>query len=285
MKRSKFIKTESEDLEGFMNETLLRTFIALLFLPLLVFTLVNNAWNAIGFTIVISFIGILGYIELRKLLFKKQFYHTLLIPITLILIYINLHLQAYKMVVEIIFLIMLLESFLQMLSESNYYECFKNILGSFFILVYLGILWGISIVIRQYMGVNGNESLGVFHYTIILSGTWGCDIGAYFIGRWIGFHKIYLSVSPNKSIEGFVGGIVFSCLCIKLACFFVGIHFFWVMILIPLIAIIGDLIESLIKRMAGEKNSGVLIPGHGGILDAFDALILVTPAYYILVML
>jgi phosphatidate cytidylyltransferase len=114
---------------------------------------------------------------------------------------------------------------------------------------------------------------------------WATDIGAYMIGRQIGRHKLMPKVSPNKTVEGFVGGIlsavVVAAVYLLVDRQVVGNYSFVVTLVLVVIfsifAQFGDLVESAIKRHFGVKDSGKLIPGHGGILDRFDSLIFVFP--------
>ncbi|MGL1957925.1 MAG: phosphatidate cytidylyltransferase [Colwellia sp.] len=121
---------------------------------------------------------------------------------------------------------------------------------------------------------------------------WSADVGAYFVGKSIGKHKLMPSVSPGKTIEGFLGGIVFACILTML----VGYNLNWaneqyitvlfVTILITTVSVIGDLNESMFKRQAGVKDSGSILPGHGGILDRIDSLTATAPIFalcYVLV--
>lgn len=115
---------------------------------------------------------------------------------------------------------------------------------------------------------------------------WLGDTGGYFLGRFFGKTKLYEAVSPKKTREGFVGSLLGSALGALLA------HF-WYLREIPLVpalllAVIGgalgqmgDLVESLLKRSTGIKDSGSLLPGHGGILDRIDALLIVAPLVYL----
>ncbi|HFI0150476.1 TPA: phosphatidate cytidylyltransferase [Streptococcus suis] len=114
---------------------------------------------------------------------------------------------------------------------------------------------------------------------------WATDIGAYMIGRQIGRHKLIPKVSPNKTVEGFFGGIL-SAVVVAMVFLLVDKtvntqYPFWVMLLLvalfSVFAQFGDLVESAIKRHFGVKDSGKIIPGHGGILDRFDSLIFVFP--------
>ena len=113
---------------------------------------------------------------------------------------------------------------------------------------------------------------------------WSNDTGAYVVGRSLGKPKLMPSVSPNKTIEGTLGGIVLAMAIgwmlgnrwTQLS------HLEWSVagLLIGITGTLGDLLESAFKRAAGVKDSGTILPGHGGILDRFDGLLLAAPAYY-----
>ncbi|MBX7052343.1 MAG: phosphatidate cytidylyltransferase [Flavobacteriales bacterium] len=110
---------------------------------------------------------------------------------------------------------------------------------------------------------------------------WVNDTGAYFSGKYLGKHKLFPSVSPNKTIEGLVGGILLS-----LVLSFILSQYFTVLtlrdwlstsIIVAVFGNLGDLFESHLKRTFGVKDSGNIIPGHGGVLDRFDGLFLTAP--------
>ncbi len=136
-------------------------------------------------------------------------------------------------------------------------------------------------------GEAGPGSVGMYLLILPLVITWMGDTGAYFVGRGLGRHKLLPSVSPAKTVEGAIGGLVGSMFgAALLAWLFLGpasgAH-------LPIVAALvlgcvvgaasqlGDLAESVLKREAGVKDSGSLLPGHGGVLDRFDAVYVSVP--------
>ena len=148
---------------------------------------------------------------------------------------------------------------------------------------YVALLFAYQIAIRT--GYHGRQWL-VFLYLVI----WASDIGAYSIGIPFGKHRLYEKVSPKKSVEGLAGALVAS-MGMALLCRLwfmppmgmgeaVGIAF-----VLALVGTIGDFVESLFKRAAGVKDSGTIIPGHGGILDRMDSMLFAAPVLYYYLMM
>ena len=118
----------------------------------------------------------------------------------------------------------------------------------------------------------------VFLFYLLL--VWGNDVFAYLVGVTMGKHRMCERLSPKKSWEGFVGGVMGSAAVGAIAASVLGGSYgVWIglAIVVALSSVVGDLIESMFKRDAGVKDSGAIMPGHGGILDRFDALIISAP--------
>ncbi len=139
----------------------------------------------------------------------------------------------------------------------------------------------------------GNQ--GLYVVWMILISSWGCDTCAYVVGKLIGRKKIFPQLSPKKSLEGCIGGVLGAALIGWLyGHFFVEAAFpeqtvSWIIALIcgagAVMSMVGDLAASAIKRNARIKDYGKLIPGHGGIMDRFDSMIVTAPMTYFLALL
>ncbi|MBK8481259.1 MAG: phosphatidate cytidylyltransferase [Proteobacteria bacterium] len=120
---------------------------------------------------------------------------------------------------------------------------------------------------------------------LLLSLTWLADTGAYLVGRAWGRHKLYPRISPGKSIEGAAGAIAAGLAAVAVAkLWYLPLLSWWDVLLIAVpgsvLGMLGDLVESMLKRSVGVKDSGRLLPGHGGLLDRLDALLFAAPYVY-----
>lgn len=141
---------------------------------------------------------------------------------------------------------------------------------------------------------NISTEFGIFYAMVAILGPWVADAGAYFSGSFFGKHKLCPKISPKKTVEGFVGGIIVSIVAMLLGGILftklyspenAGIHYIVLAVsgfLCGFVSVVGDLSFSIIKREKGIKDYGKLIPGHGGILDRFDSVIFVSPFVYML---
>lgn len=138
---------------------------------------------------------------------------------------------------------------------------------------------------------NYNENHGLFLILFIAFCAWMTDVMAYFVGSFCGKHKLCPNISPKKTVEGAIGGVV-GCTIATVILYAVFTNFIFetkennyfavvlITIFLSIISMCGDLTASVIKRNFGIKDFGKLIPGHGGIMDRFDSLIFVVVAFY-----
>lgn len=146
----------------------------------------------------------------------------------------------------------------------------------------------LSILMLLSYAYHGHIISGSYNWVPVLAlfvFLWVNDTAAYFIGSLIGKRKLIEHISPKKSVEGFIAGILFTILAsLVFAHLYPTFHtYFWVgfAVLVSLFGTVGDLFESLIKRTCNVKDSGNLIPGHGGILDRIDSMLVAVPAVYL----
>lgn len=147
---------------------------------------------------------------------------------------------------------------------------------------------GIQVIIPCFVALNYLRELPHAHLLLIilLLLIWGADTSAYFVGRRYGRSKLIPEVSPNKSWQGFYAAIacgfliaVIAIICLNDVFNGHGLGFLILALLTTLASVLGDLTESMLKRAQGVKDSGNLLPGHGGILDRIDSLTAAAPVY------
>lgn len=149
--------------------------------------------------------------------------------------------------------------------------------------MYLAPPAGLAVVLRQ-------AEAGFGLLTLLIAAVFLNDTGAYTVGRLVGRHKLAPRISPNKSIEGFAGGVLLGTFVLWYGHFLVeldgefvlrGFEALGIGLAVALVVPLGDLFESLLKRSAGVKDSGSLLGEHGGVLDRVDALLLAIPTMYV----
>ena len=185
-----------------------------------------------------------------------------------------LHDPMYQMLALILDLVLLMAVYVFTYPKYNA----NQVMPAFFAVVYVGVM--LSYVYQTRM-LDG----GKFHVWLIFLCSWGCDTCAYCVGVLFGKHKMAPVLSPKKSVEGAVGGVVGAILLgiIYAAATKGGMVEYAIICGVgALISMVGDLAASAIKRNQGIKDYGKLIPGHGGILDRFDSVIFTAPIIYFL---
>jgi phosphatidate cytidylyltransferase len=154
----------------------------------------------------------------------------------------------------------------------------------------------VSTSMGSLISLNAADGVHGLMYLIMgLCGAWLADSGAYFAGTFLGRHKLCPEVSPKKTVEGFIGGIVvtgilfmlinfaYSKILPSVSDYTVGINYPEVCVLgmaLAVVGTIGDLSASVLKRQCGIKDYGNIMPGHGGLMDRFDSVIFVAPCLY-----
>ncbi len=132
-----------------------------------------------------------------------------------------------------------------------------------------------------------NNGSGIYYLLLLLNFSCICDMGAYFTGVTIGKHKLCPEISPKKTVEGAIGGIVSSLVfTVIISLLFQKFSIAVLLLTIPfcILGMLGDLFASAIKRSVGLKDYGNLIPGHGGIMDRLDSIIMIAPLMFVCVM-
>lgn len=154
-----------------------------------------------------------------------------------------------------------------------------NLAYSFMGQIYIALPLGLM---SMYYTLNDGKALLMIMFVMI----WLNDTGAFLVGSMVGKHRLFPRISPKKSWEGFIGGVVFAIAAGAIAKVCLPDYFETISmvalcglgLVVGIFATWGDLVESLIKRTLGVKDSGNILPGHGGILDRIDSLLLVIPA-------
>lgn len=156
----------------------------------------------------------------------------------------------------------------------------------FGLLTLLPFFWSVLFLRAQSFDTNTYFGAQMVLFVCII--VWAADSGAYFSGKSFGKHKMAPAVSPNKTIEGLIGGVIASMIVAWFTADLFGIEFssvpvmFLTILLTVISSVLGDLVESMFKRVSGIKDSSNIIPGHGGILDRIDSLTAAFPVFALL---
>lgn len=213
-----------------------------------------------------SFPGILSLIVLWIFLLPNEFEH----------VFINI---GYTKIELALFATLL---FLTYTVATKNKFTFDDVAFSIMAIVYIGLGFFYFVETREVGGL-----VYIFYSLFII---WATDSGAYFLGRAFGKRKLWPEISPNKTVEGFLGGILCAVAVAILFILFADmdtsvLKLILITIILSIFGQIGDLVESALKRHYGVKDSGHILPGHGGILDRFDSLLFVWPLLHFLQLL
>ncbi|MGE5583004.1 MAG: phosphatidate cytidylyltransferase [Bacillota bacterium] len=251
--------------------------------------------GGLWFTLAIGALVTLGVLEYCQLLKRQNLRPQTAIMLfmslfILVLIYITAYnsgaaqrgsLQICEQFLILTVITVFLITFISELFRGDPEQGLANAAVNLFGTVYIGIMFAYILMLRFIPGKDG-----LFYVLFTFLVTWSNDTAAYFVGVNFGKHKLSPRISPNKSVEGSIGGFLGGILVAVL----LGIYFqkpFSLMLILGILVVvagqIGDLIESIIKRNAGVKDSGSFLPGHGGLLDRFDSLLLSAPVVYYMI--
>lgn len=259
-----------------MNEVVKRTLSGVVYIILLVGAILYSVET---FLLLFSAFFITAVIEFCKLYQINKIYGLLLsVGIATSLFFLNDHPYNSAYLCVIPFSIFLMVDLFQ--NQSKKAQPLFNKLIHLIGYVTLPFL-----IITQLPYLNGNYSPFLLLSIFIM--IWCNDTFAYICGRLLGKHKLYEKISPKKTIEGFIGGLLFT----QLAAFIIYktsslqislIAWLLIALAISVLGTVGDLIESKYKRQAGVKDSGNIMPGHGGILDRFDSILFAAPFLFLI---
>lgn len=257
---------------------------SVVFFPLLaLFIVIGETPLKLG----VLFLSAIAMSEVYKALFNK------IVPINYIsfiflfiyYMFINFIVDSFSMVFFFLFIITNLTYLVLKHTKITPIDCAKNI----FVFFYVGILMSAIYLVREL-------PYGEYIVWLIFISAWGCDTSAYFTGKAIGKHKLIPTLSPNKTIEGFIGGIVGSMVITAIYVIVVSnilnINDTKITVLLiiasgiaAIFSQVGDLTASAIKRYTNIKDYGKIIPGHGGIMDRFDSILFTAPIVYSVIIL
>jgi phosphatidate cytidylyltransferase len=260
-------------------ELLKRTAVAIVFIPVLLMIFYCGETPLLIF---LTLLSVLGMLEIRDMMLLKGIkLSRLLIPMNAIFLLVASLLHGP----ELYFAFLLL--FLFILSRDLFFNRLEGSIirssVSIFAVLYTGLLP--AAIFRVSLMDRGPKLL-----ILILVACWITDTFAYFIGMSLGKHRNIFQASPKKSLEGFIGGFLL-CIVILLTFRYLERQFFNTLQILAagvaagIFGQLGDLFESMLKRDVGIKDSSNLIPGHGGILDRFDSVLLAIPVFYFLLTL
>lgn len=263
-----------------MKGLLKRAITALIFVAIMLCGIFTNCYTFIA---LFGIIATLCSWEFLKLVLPSSPFSFKISGVILTLIPFILMGLFYFANISLVILFLLVIIFICLLFTIFIFELFSSLKQPFHQIgfLFLSIIYiGLPIALTLFLVFNNNGFNPVIIFSVLLL-TWANDTGAYLVGSRIGKTALYPRISPNKTWEGSSGGIITTLLLGGgFYLFFQTEPLFYWLILASLVACfgsIGDLVESMLKRSVSMKDSGNLLPGHGGMLDRFDAFIFVIP--------
>ncbi len=255
-----------------------RIIVALIFVPLIIWIFLHRG---IPLYIFLSVVTASGQWELYRM-FNRQLRYPLRIAgyFAGLAILTDAFFHSYHLILILTFILIFSFVFEILFGKSNKLQnVFISLFATVYPALFISYLFKIDHVSSLFFGKFANYL--ILYILIII---WVFDTVSYFVGKMAGKHPFFPSISPKKTVEGFVGGII-AVMGLGIVAGFVFdssllFHSFILSLLIGISGQAGDLSESIIKRDLGVKDSSHILPGHGGILDRFDSLFFACPAVY-----
>jgi phosphatidate cytidylyltransferase len=286
-----------------MSNLAQRILVAVIAIPVICYIILYKPIGLLGLTILFALLAVHEFYGLAK---AKGFVPQTILGLTLTALivvsfahyqllhaaaFLHLHLSVATLTIYLLPLIMIVGIIAIFTSElfKGYPNPFVQVSVTIGGAVYIGFGLGAFFGIREsLMDTDGSSVNGAFFLIMMLVSIWICDSAAFFVGRAFGRHKISKRVSPNKSWEGGIAGLIASVAAWLIARTLIGgLEAVSLSTAIALGIIaggfgqVGDFAESMLKRDAGVKDSSTLIPGHGGVLDRIDSILFVAPLTYV----
>ena len=260
-----------------LKNLIIRSLSGAIYVALIVLGVFTTNWAFVAFSAIFTLLGTREFLVMTKKDGAKLNLWIDVICATAIValggyFYLIQKVQSVQVIAALLLVYILLRSIIQLYNKKE--SPINSLAYSVFSFIYI-------VVPMLSMGTIYAKSQELLLLAFVM--IWMNDTGAFLVGCTIGKHRLFERISPKKSWEGFWGGMVFSMLSGVVYYYFIeqsyGLQFYVVMgVIASIFATFGDLVESMFKRSIGVKDSGNLIPGHGGILDRIDSLLFVLPA-------
>ena len=256
------------------KELLYRVITGLILVPIAIYVTVFA--DRFLFFVIMEFITLLATREMVRLVNKDgAFIQPPLMWASAIAVPVSFYFGSMSVFVVTVFLLIFILFVLKMFSSNPVERVIEDVSLSFFSIILLPFLFSFFLMIRDI-----SPMWLIFLFFVI----WASDTFAYFTGISIGKRKMFPKISPKKTFEGLAGGFIGAFIIAFLwNYFYFEINVFLMALIaadVIIVGVLGDLIESMLKRSADVKDSGSIIPGHGGILDRFDSLLFAAPVLY-----
>ncbi len=265
------------------NSFIKRAIVALVAGPLIILAVYKGGYYNLAFCVALA---LLSQLEFAQLVKGKNIYAQLPTMVLFVFIiqlglFFRLDNAALPLVLPAVIITLIFELF------RDRGSALFNVAVTVFSIVYYNLFIGFLVLIRELPRVVAIEyNVGGKWVTMVFLAVWVCDSMAYIVGSLIGKHQLWKRISPKKTIEGSVAGLLSTLLFTSIYHYYflehVGlIHALIIGLIIAVFSTMGDLFESLLKRDIQIKDSSHIIPGHGGILDRFDSMTMVLPVIYL----